>query len=266
MEEKTFKKHFRCQLAAIHKLINEEKSHCILSCLDSDLLTEITDYIAKDLKAHFANVRHKINLGKKYNDTLFILNMDTLKKHCLQRKLYYLFEMTEKCNFSLIYTNKIDCIDIMEKRVRSRFNNEVIYFPLVLSTKKQNIKSENILVPTLSYQKSIEFNQKYSLQPLKFADIFSILTPLHLAILILSKTQPIDHLTVYEHYQRFTLGEPALRKRNCADVVSCYYELRNLQLVKSTFSGDWIALEDYVCKNSPIYIKYLLKKIKKSIN
>ena len=134
-------------------------------------------------------------MNKKYKDTLFMININEHPTSQLQKQLYYIFELNDESNFGIVFTDKVDCIDNMEKRVRSRFNDEIIFFPLTTIRRNKRVKANYDPIPTIQYNNTMMFISKYLIKDVSIFDLYEILSPEHLALLILSKKQKIDHIT-----------------------------------------------------------------------
>lgn len=260
---KSLKSIYKTQLQAVKRLVKNQIGHCLLICPDSALLCDIVDCISEILNKSFDNIKRKINVNHTYEKTLFIINTEDPTNTSLKKQLYFLFELNEGSNFAVVFANTVDCVDNMEKRVRSRFNNEIVFFPVLPETNKKNSCLSEMPVPTIQYRNTMEFNSKYNISNLKICEIYRMLSPEHLSLLILSKKQPINQTNVYEYFQKFVLGTPELRKRQPTHIVNCYYNLKALHLIKKEFCGDWDELKDYIENISPIYINLLLHKLGK---
>lgn len=278
MENINYKKEYSKQIKSMENLIKASINHCLLVCPDTCLLDKLLISLKKNFETTFESIKefNTINFKSKYTNTLLFIKIDNKDAKLAQKTLYYYLEesLENEDNFYCFYTNKVNTVEEMEKRVRSRFNNEVIFFPfLSLSVFKNIIKKEKIIVdakkieyihninPSISNLNNFLFLQKYNIKKIELQNIYQILSNLHLVILILSHKEILKNNNVVTKFRKFIIGYSELKNTASTDILKAYIELNEYGLIKNKFYGDWFAFQDFINTNSPFYIRSLFKKI-----
>ncbi|KAG0439146.1 hypothetical protein DMUE_2634 [Dictyocoela muelleri] len=113
---------YKQQLLKLENFLKTKNSHILLFFNDK--------YISELITSNLINVEIITKLPKIFKNKKFLVNFDQNKNQSL---FYVLLEQSEilvDCQVILV-TTKADFLSRMEKRVRSRFNRNVIVFPFV---------------------------------------------------------------------------------------------------------------------------------------
>lgn len=299
------------QLQTLNSFLKTKNSHILLHFFDKHIL-ELT---VADLKG-FELIS---TLPKVFRNRKFLVNLD---QNITQSLLYVLFEQSEilsDCQVVLI-TNRADYLGRMEKRVRSRFNRNVVVFPFVsfdtylrvyavcsreqkqvdlsscknnkrktkkkpLSNTRKTNKKEyptNNKLPSETYNNAILRNSaeehvktKYLINPTVYPlikmhirdefnipeytlnDTLSILSPMHLAVLLLTRKKKILLKTLISEYKVYVSRISELRKFEYSELYNAYMDIKDFEL----HNIDYQLLKQFVEKNCPIYLRNLLNKL-----
>lgn len=119
--EKLINYEYSSQLKLLENFISKSNNHILLHFYDKFIMNNIS---------LLKNIPQINSLPKKLQKMKYVVNLDFVKNQSL---LYVLLEQSEiLSDFQIIIiTTKSNFLNKMEKRVRSRFNRNVIIFPFV---------------------------------------------------------------------------------------------------------------------------------------
>lgn len=140
----------------------------IKSDISSGSLTEVFEKILRVLDStSFSNQRksHKSGAANKLTVVFIFDEIDTFAGPVRQSLLYNLFDMVEHAKVPVCIfgcTTKLNILEFLEKRVKSRFSQRVIYMPQIESLEQfKKLTGELLTVPRSSeYKYANMWNQK----------------------------------------------------------------------------------------------------------
>lgn len=262
MNLKIFKKTYNAELKSLNNLFSSTNSHCLIVCPDKTVIKFILDNLSLLITKKFSNI-HINPKNHTFKDSLIALR---IKENSLfQNNIYTFLEniKSSKNNFLILYSNRIDCVMNMEKRIRSRFNNEIIFFPIPnLHTKIKDDLSHNsyLINPTLQNTINCKIMAENKIKDIKLIDIYKMLLPVHLVLMIISRNEKLVWNNVVSKFRMYSVYTPELRKVEAEIVYDAFNDLLELQFVNKKFVGDWESLSEFVKEEAPIYVRNILSK------
>lgn len=139
----------------------EKESHFLIFSLDKYLIQLIKEELIELKKYRILNLDKEINIKTIYKE--------------LERK-----------KLTIIYSTKINCIDIQERRIRSRFNYKIIYFPFIniMKYKQFNgLEEEYKIDSSIKYLFNNNLKIKYNLENVSINNLLDNLLAIHFVIL-----------------------------------------------------------------------------------
>lgn len=290
-------------------VLNDENFHCLAVFVDKNIIDIILnyinewnkkiavsnykkeDYVAYE-KSNYENASE--NESKNYNleqkRKKFLVNFINLDK---TRSVVIYQHLEDKSKFTLLFSNKANAIESMERRNRSRFNGNIIFFgnisenitsqtendfyDVIKQLKNdvnlkniQNVKSKFVDVDDVEIKTSISKmrNQYLSLKYEINTNIFEIFKNVHFAIILI-----VINYNIKLKRKHFSLIIDHLRDLN--ELKNSQYEwlIESIQDVISTSIIDYLYVKNekdaikndlafklrnefkqYIEKNSPLWI------------
>lgn len=156
------------------------------------------------------------------------------------------------------------CINDLERRIRSRFNHKIIFLPYLHSDTVRKILGLECISPNTikTCDKVIKefLMKKYKVKKYELDDLYSLLPPLHLSILILCEKIPLSNINIVDEFRKFTLKCKVLKNTSEIDVMNAYFDVLDSDLIdkRGRFKQDFDLFKNFIKKNNPYYIKSLL--------
>lgn len=253
-------KQYKPELNQMKNFISSNTSHLLILYNDNLIFSYILKYIKKEFK----------------NKNLKTLNLDK-DLSLLSRKLYTILN-NENDNITILYSKQPNCIDRQERRIKSRFNQNIVFlkpidYKFVTSLFKQDkkfIKSyKNELKIFQDKNKNLNdilnfYIQKlYDIENYKMVNTMEMLKPIHFAIILaVKKYKFCKILSINENVKKIKIGIPQLKNFDCFQVNRALNDLIEFEIVKVKHSKlflyfPFFEIYEYVDKKSPIYLKQM---------
>lgn len=222
-------------------------------------ITEISDFL------NYTRINVINERDPSPDNKIFFIKLENKSSIMHQSLLYYYLElpMNSNCIVCLLSTSAL-CLNIFEKRVRSRFKNKIFFIPYLFNKDFNNKDSNtniNYVGPTVNAVKQHELLKSTNLDQFSLEFIFSLFNPLHFTIIFMAAKYKISAYDVFDHFQRFVVNINPIKKTNSISVLFAFYDLIDSQIISQ--SGkiliDMDELKDYVLKNCPQFIKNLAR-------
>ncbi|EPR77752.1 hypothetical protein SLOPH_2182 [Spraguea lophii 42_110] len=275
---------YKTPIFTINSLLNSPGTHALISSVDPYILNVVNNIIVEKAKEYNLTVSNKYPVDFKNKIIIFNCyenfcyyggdndnNINT-KTMYIDSMLYNLFEKSKKNNFYFfILSTDSSIVENMEKRVRSRFNHNIIFFPYISYNVLQKvflISEENYLnIPAIDYHMKNYMNneKKSNVKNIRIIDILEMLKSVHLIILFISKNNNTKHNTILNLYKKFTLNIPEIRKVEENVIIDFYYDLLELEFIdyKGRLNLDYQILYAFVVtSNCPQWMKDIIKNLK----
>lgn len=209
------------------------------------------------------------------SNTLYILRIDKSLSISYQTLLYYYLELSVKNSiYLLLVSDSCMCVDNLEKRVKSRFNHQVVFFPFLSYNSYSKLHKQLLAAPIedasrmYSMNKSIEWIvQRHHAKKLGFddyilLDLYKLLSTTHVVLLIISVNKRIRFNSCVFEFGRSTSSVPELRNTKNMDILQSFYDLIDANLINSVgeFAGDLELLRQFVSGCMPTFVKSLFKQ------
>lgn len=260
MDLKTFLRKFKPELTALNTLITSQATHCLIVSPDIAILNFIVTNLSKLVKPPFNSI--SINpVGPPSNGTLAALH---IKPTCaFQNEIYTFLEHSQQQSesFMIFYSSRIDVVMNMEKRVRSRFNNEIVYFKPMPQDPKNMYEHAYAINPTLQNTLNTQTMNNCKFDQIRMVDIYKMLSPVHLVLLLVAKRENVAFNSVLSKFKLFCLYTPELRKVESMIVYDAFNDLMAFKLVSKRFCGDWDGFAEFVRSESPVFVRSLMYNI-----
>lgn len=294
------KKISKDEINSIHKYLTDN-TNILISSIDD----YITNVVILQVSLLFRKKNWNIEFVESKKDikenTIVIINAEGNQSLASSIFLYYYLELCEKKFCKIIFYSK-SClvIDNMEKRVRSRFSNQICvlksiersqYFDLykyllnkkIKSIKNQKSKAMSILDslttpteleeiefqydvdPSVTILKSLVDMCEYKFEKYTINTAFSMLNNIHIAILILSSHKSLLSSTIITEFKKFILRCKELKKSTHKDIFTAYCDILDFKFIdeRGNLLFDKNDLKNFITLNSPQYIKKLRNFIAK---
>lgn len=253
--------------------------------LDIYILEIAIDEISKKFKSDgylIYKPSTKIDIEEK---SLYIIDINN------RNILYYYLEMCNKVNIKILFFSRLFIIlDNLEKRVKSRFSNIILVLDKLtreqyidiykykvskdinINKKLEYSLEENIVKllhrqydinPTISSLLNIYLKFKYDIPEYRLIDTLKYLNNVHLSILILCHHTKILYFNVVSEYKKFINRIKELKNTKNKEILNCYEEITDMGLIseKGSLLIDFNDLKNFICSNSPQYLKKLFTYI-----
>ncbi|KAF7679693.1 Origin of replication complex subunit 4 [Astathelohania contejeani] len=259
-------KSFKKEIKEMISLISARKEHFLLLGMDKYIIDTLLNHIAS--KARTKYKMDIINANKEYyneeetSNKLIIVLLDEYKSGNDQRYLYSLLEI--KNAVTIFASTSCRCLDTMEKRVRSRFNHNIVFIPYLPLKEYLNVgtKRSYDINPNLKEVIKSDFRTKHDLPAIDTISIYKTLNPIHLSLLIMATKKNIKYDQLIETYKIFILKCPELGKIPKMDIINGYFDLLEFGFVSKSGKPnfDIMAFKEFVVDNCPFYLRKLLAK------
>ncbi|KAL6121655.1 hypothetical protein NUSPORA_01392 [Nucleospora cyclopteri] len=296
----------------ISKEINSKKSRQFLIISPDELVLEETvEKIKKQVikedkrsknerRSPFIEFKWVGNVEKtedasKCDNKVFIIELLTKTTMQYQSLLYYYLELPLKYNcFIILLSNSSQCLNSLEKRVKSRFKHKIYSIKycnieIIENKSEENVKNKGVASEIGINSKTTDFLEqlnhynhyklfksgledfeiykfhiKYQLDFYSVEFICNLLENLHFVLLIVSFNTNIKSNTVIEDFKKFIVkyNVNEFKKIRNIDIMHSYYDLVEFKLIAS--NGESLIekneIRNYVINNCPLYLKKLIQK------
>ena len=239
--------------------LSKKSSQCLVVSPDPHRLEQVKKEIAKEVSftcVHSTDTKDESPAGK-----LFFIEMCKSGSLAHQSLMYYYLDLppTADCHVCLLATT-VRCLDSLEKRVRSRFTNQTFFFPFAAAEGCAD-DVEASLYASLAAQEARRIMKEYSIPEYSHDTMFSLLSSVHLFILILGFKHTLSEKNVAGLFKKERCWLPELKNVQAHAVVFAFLELREAGLIAADGRSfvDFNELRTYIEKNSEVYMSRALK-------
>ncbi|KAK6089893.1 hypothetical protein P3W45_001096 [Vairimorpha bombi] len=281
------KKIYRNEVKSIQKYLMDN-TNILISSIDGYITSVVISEVSNFFIKKNWNIEFVVSKKDIKENTLVVINAEGNQSLSSSIFLYYYLELCEKkvCKI-ILYSKSCLVIDNMEKRVRSRFSNQICILKSIERSKHLDLYKYLVKSKKHSFLDSLtqldEVNFQYDVDPsvnvlvnllnmweYKFEKFtintaFSMLNNIHIAILILSSHKPLLSSTVVTEFKKFILRCKELKKSTNKDIFTAYCDIVDFGFIneRGNLLFDVSDLKNYITSNSPQYIKKLRNYIEK---
>ncbi|EOB14979.1 hypothetical protein NBO_11g0050 [Nosema bombycis CQ1] len=317
--KKLLKEIYAPDLHKIHEILEKQSQICICGT-DIQILKVITETLSKSYKK-ILNLNLSYDFLKDTSNLLCIMNLGEVSGLLSSKLLYYYLEQSVVSSTKvLLYTNNCSSLDSLERRIKSRFKDNIyilrnltfdeykgIYYKIkddcIISIKdgdmkgikgikrKGNMKdikgnskvkdtditTSDVKLDNNTFIDSLLLKQ-YNISPLLIFlnqikiknqfkipsfDIFSLLNPIHLSLLILFLNVKGEYNTIVREFKKFTSKFKELKNVKDEEILNYYYDLLDFGFIneKGLFLYSEYELKEYIGSKGTMYLKKMLKGI-----
>ncbi|ORD97326.1 hypothetical protein HERIO_802 [Hepatospora eriocheir] len=231
----------------INNYLSKSNSQLLITSTDKFLLNNILkEYINVRLSNYIEITDNKTINQIKGNPTYkyYILYLDYFNVSKFITNLYYLIELPQNNNCHLILvTTNCQVLNLFEKRIRSRFENNIIFIKT-----KSNSKSDEIT----------NFINKYDLKEYSVSFILELLEPIHLFMIYLVNKYNISKKSIISKFKEYSIQE--FKSVSSIKILYSYYDLIEFKVISESGSIliDLTEYKNFIRSSSKLYY---LKKI-----
>eukprot|EP00866_Antonospora_locustae_P001619 jgi/Antlo1/1619/1831 len=252
------------QIREIRHHVERKCGHFVLCYMDEWVLAAIFSHLENVVGKHFVEIRNSgAAFHRQHTDAVFVARIDKLKGSKQQAAVYTLLESSMKDINLVLLTHSCMTIDSLERRIRSRLNHRIVFLPY-LSTAAASMLLGGAQPPPVPSCNAIlreHLIRKHRIAKYELYDLYRILSPLHLALMILCASKRIRHTNVVEEFRKFTTKCRELRNTPSTNILCSYFDIMDSGAMDNCnrFLFDIEELKFFIRKEAPFYIRSLLK-------
>lgn len=249
-------------LNSVNNILRNKSDQFLLVGLDETILNLITNKMMENKNFQHVIVKNKDLDPDNKIFYIYLKNQSSLEYQSL---LYYYLELPFKynCHICLISTS-CNCLSFFEKRVRSRFNNRIIFISndtdSSCTTSKNNKDDFNNTIYDNLMKKNNLLMNSYNLNNYSCNFIFDFLEPIHLVLIYISYTDKINVNDCYYQFLKVTKDIVEIKKADSFIVNNCMQDLTDFGIINynGKYIWDYNEYRNYLIKKAPRYLKNLL--------
>ncbi|KAI4291913.1 hypothetical protein PAPHI01_1187 [Pancytospora philotis] len=261
------------QLCAIKELLCEKRGQFLLVGPDEAVLDLLVQAIQKTARYSSVLVKSTRHLAPEHK--IFFLKLANKAAIDYQSLLYYYLELPlqHDCFVCLVSTSSL-CLNSLEKRVKSRFKNQIYFVPYVSladaecddSSVELNVSEssdkEDGLCQTLCAQRQERLRETYDLEKFSLSYLLDLLGPVHFALIAMANRQKIALRNAAELYRKFALHVNEIKGVSSETVAHCYCDLVEAAVIGKSgeLLVDFGECCDYVAAKCPRYLRDMCAK------
>lgn len=257
----------------IRQLLSEGASgQFLIAGPDIGLLFSLRDLIAGQQSSYQA-VDVSAEKDTAPDHKIFFINLKNNTAMQYQSLLYYYLELPQKHDcFVCLISNTAQCLNYLEKRVRSRFTNRVFFVPYSphcteTPAAKQpadetaNCLKQQSLYPTVKLQKMKNTMDKYGLERFSLDFLLGLCTPVHLVVIFIGFRSPVNRKTVYDQFQREVVDLSELKGVKSNKVLGSLYDLLDAGVINTRGRSvvEYGEYANYIGRAGPRYLQRLVR-------
>lgn len=252
------------QIEDIRHLAEQRCGHFVLCYMDEWVLSAILTHLESVVEKCFIEIRSsRAAFHEPRTDAVFVARIDKLKSSAQQAAVYTLLESSMKDINLILLTHSCMSIDRLERRIRSRLNHRIVFLPYLSTAAASALLggTEAPSVPSCDAILREHLARKHRLGRYELYDLYRMLSPLHLALMILCASKRIRHTNVVEEFRKLTTKCRELRNTPSMDILRSYFDILDSGAMdtQSRFLFDIEELKSFISKEAPFYVRSLLK-------
>lgn len=240
---------FKNEIKQLKEFLKGDSGNILLYGLDKELIYTIINLVCTD-----KCIIGKNDTIKCKNNSVRLIDIDNLTTLNKQVSIYNALEESKEMLVILV-SNTFNCLEILEKRIKSRYSNRKIFFKYF---------DENQIIPTLQAYKNTQIIEKYQLTNHNLNSFLDLLTDLHLHLIILffQTKLPITFINLIEEYNKFMINKSGLKNCESIFIKNCYFDLLNLEIIneKGALFLNYNEFKKYVKEKRALFIFNLMTK------
>lgn len=271
--------YFKETVEEIKKLVRKGGEHMLLCAMDPEITLIVAEEIeryARDSNMEVIFVGSATQKDTNPSGKVFFIRIDPPMPTSYQSLVYYYLDITRECLCSLVLmSDSCLSLDGLERRVRSRFNHRIFFFEflplevyadlrnrLIGETNMDEIGKQHRILPTISSLNREITMKKYGITEYSMEMLYAILSPTHIALIIMITKKRIRYISCVEEFKMFTTNVNEFKRISSTEVSFYFLDLIDSGIVdkEGEILIDPLSFRKYVAANRPLYLRNLMYK------
>jgi origin recognition complex subunit 4 len=263
------------QLCAIREMLGRRRGHLLVCGLDAEIIRTVIKLAGEHAESLGMEVRHVTSLTKSgdVDNKVFILEITGSASLTSQSLIYYYLERTRSSCYLILSSSSCLCLEGLEKRVKSRFSHRIFFFGFLpqkfyVQLYKRITKHEDTqeiekwykINPSIELLVKKAMMQTYGIAEYTNAAFYELLSPVHLALLLLSSRKRIGRTVFLQEFRKFTSKTSELRKAEDTEITFYYIDLVEAGMIdkEGSLSVSLLEIKSFISGHSPLFIRKLM--------
>lgn len=244
----------RPYLSHVKEILDEGRGQFMVVGMDHGVLSEIVRRLPGLTSYRVVETVSQKDLNPA--DKLFVIRLENNSSIEYQSLIYYYLELanTHRCTVCLVSTSSL-ALEFFEKRVRSRFENRILFVPYM-----NGDAGRFEICSSIEAKSQRSLMEKYQLRRYSTDLVLELFEPVHFVLLGIAFRQPLSAQKCTGQFKMAVIDTPELKRTPPSKILFGMMDLLDAGAINQSGQPlvDFNELKAFVSENCPLYLKKLI--------